>query len=323
MHARLTGELAHLGVPPPWPDVVEEVRTEAPVPFLAAAHGETSARRLVLAVAQAWRRSDNRSGGAETSSTMAFLCAFRALRTSGRQVEGHRVIVRRARQGPRACGHQRLLAEGFLAAARPPGLKGNDGIVLASQAGSLDWPSFLHRTLPVLQSDGWRVDIDASFRPEVVESDGDWQLDLSQEGAWWFSLDLGIEVAGERVSLLPHPCTCCTSCGTRRRPMPSIIWSRTASSICNWPMASPGASAGRVRAILGTLIELNDANALRDDGRLDVSLGHAAALAGLEASLQARWLGGKQLREMADRLKGFDGLERVPVPTGFAAELRP
>ena len=323
MHARLTGELAHLGVPPPWPDVVEEVRTEAPVPFL---------RLLTVKLPRVDWYSQSRKRGADPTIDLAVLnfqydgvpLRFQSAPDERRQVEGHRVIVRRRDKVREHAAHQRLLAEGFLAAARPPGLKGNDGIVLASQAGSLDWPSFLHRTLPVLQSDGWRVDIDASFRPEVVESDGDWQLDLSQEGAWWFSLDLGIEVAGERVSLLPHLVHLLHQ--LRDPAAPDAIDHLVKDGIVYLQLADGrhlALPAGRVRAILGTLIELNDANALRDDGRLDVSLGHAAALAGLEASLQARWLGGKQLREMADRLKGFDGLERVPVPTGFAAELRP
>lgn len=53
--------------------------------------------------------------------------------------------------------------------------------------------------------------------------------------------------------------------------------------------------AERVRAIVGTLIELNDASALRDDGRLDLSLDHAGALAQLEASGCARWRTGSEV----------------------------
>ncbi len=323
MHARLTGELVHLGVPSPAPDVVEEIRTETPVPCL---------RLLTVRLPRNDWYSQSRKLAADPSIDLAVLnfqydgvpLRFQSAPDERRQVEGHRVIVRRRDMARERAARERLLVSGFLPASRPLGLKANDGIVLALQAGSLDWPSFLHRTLPILQSEGWRVDIDASFRPQVVEGAGDWQVDLSHEGAWWFSLDLGIEVAGERVSLLPHLVRLLR--GLRDTAAPDAIDHLSKDGIVYLQLADGrhlALPSERVRAILGTLIELNDASALREDGRLDVSLGHAAALAELEASLQLRWLGGERLREMADRLKDFDGLERVAVPAGFAAELRP
>jgi hypothetical protein len=40
------------------------------------------------------------------------------------------------------------------------------------------------------------------FRHRVVEGGGDWTAAVSDGSAWWFSLDLGIDVDGERVPLL-------------------------------------------------------------------------------------------------------------------------
>jgi superfamily II DNA or RNA helicase len=322
MHARHSQALAHLGVPLPEPDVVEEIRKETPVPHL---------RLLTAKLPRLDLYWQSRKQGADPKIDLAVLnflydgipLRFQSAPDEQRHVEGHRVIVRRRDKTAERAAHQRLVALGFLPASRPPGLKGNDGIVLASQSGSLDWPSFLHRTVPALRSDGWRVDIDTDFRPKVVEGAGDWQLELSQEGAWWFSLDLGIEVAGERLSLLPHLVRLVRA--LRGSSLPDAINALTRDGVIYLKLDDDrhlALPAERVRTILTTLVELNDASGLRGDGRPDVSLGHASALAELERCLQLRWLGGERLRAMADRLRGFAGVERVPAPDGFAAVLR-
>jgi superfamily II DNA or RNA helicase len=323
MHARHSDELAHLGVPPPAPDVVEEIRTETPVPHLRLLTADLP--RLDLY----WQSRKQGPGPQIDLAVLNFFYDGVALRFQSapdeqRHIDGRRVIVRRRDKAFERAAHQRLMTLGFLPASRTPGLKANDGIVLAPQSGSLDWPRFLHRTVPMLRAEGWRIDIEAGFRQQVVEGAGDWQLELSQEGAWWFSLELGIEVAGQRLSLLPHLVRLMRA--LRGSSVPDTIDGLARDGVIylrlddDRHLALP---AERVRTILTTLVELNEASSLRADGRLDISLGHASALAELERCLQLRWLGGERLRAMADRLKGFAGLERAAVPDAFGAGLRP
>ena len=81
--------------------------------------------------------------------------------------------------------------------------------------------------------------------------------------------------------------------------------------------------ADRVRPMLETLIELFDLKALTADGRLDISLSQALALAEHEAALQLRWLGGERLAELATRLRGLGQLAEAEPPAGLRATLRP
>src|SRR5690606_37124682 len=78
--------------------------------------------------------------------------------------------------------------------------------------------------------------------------------------------------------------------------------------------------AERIAAILATLVELYDADAALDDGsRLKLPRWRAMAL---DAPDGIEWQGADDLRAAAARLRAAGGLERVPVPSGFRAELR-
>jgi len=59
--------------------------------------------------------------------------------------------------------------------------------------------------VPQLRAMGWQVDIDENYRWHVVTTDTPWFANVSgsNESADWFSLELGVDVAGSRVNLLP------------------------------------------------------------------------------------------------------------------------
>ncbi len=59
--------------------------------------------------------------------------------------------------------------------------------------------------VPQLRAMGWQVDIDANYRWHVVTSDTPWfaNVSSSDDGDDWFSLELGLDVGGRRVNLLP------------------------------------------------------------------------------------------------------------------------
>ncbi|MFL5337851.1 MAG: DEAD/DEAH box helicase, partial [Geminicoccaceae bacterium] len=72
-----------------------------------------------------------------------------------------------------------------------------------------------------------------------------------------------------------------------------------------------------------TLVELFDRKALGADGKLDISLSQALALAEHEAALRLRWVGAEGLVEMAAALRRFGGLGEAEPPAGLRATLRP
>jgi superfamily II DNA or RNA helicase len=63
--------------------------------------------------------------------------------------------------------------------------------------------SFTAYALPQLRTLGWRVEIAADYPFQVVESEAPWYAKVEPESGDWFNLELGIELDGRRVNLLP------------------------------------------------------------------------------------------------------------------------
>jgi superfamily II DNA or RNA helicase len=64
--------------------------------------------------------------------------------------------------------------------------------------------SFTAYAVPQLRALGWRVEIAPRYPFQVVSPDAPWYAHVDEEGRpGWFNLELGIEVGGKRVNLLP------------------------------------------------------------------------------------------------------------------------
>ena len=163
------------------------------------------------------------------------------------------------------------------------------------------WHRFLHREVPALEAEGWRIETDPGFRHRVVEAEGDWEASLGEKSGWWFSLELGIDVGGERVPLLPV-----LAQAVRRmraaRDGEDLLQGETlyAPLPDGRTLALP---TERVRPMLETLVELYDPNSSPSSTSLDISLAQAAALAEVAAATRLRWLTDNRLLELIERLR--------------------
>jgi len=190
--------------------------------------------------------------------------------------------------------------------------------------------NFSLSAVPQLRSEGWSVEMDANYlyqtlEPHLIE---DWYVEIDDSsGIDWFGLELGIQIEQERVNLLPLLVKLLHNLSnagelTQLQTLPddSLLTPRLEDGrILPLPV-------GRVRNILGVLVELLDFNALDDNGRLQLLHLRAAQLLELEGAMgaaQLRWLGGERLRELGLRLRDFNGIKSVPVPEGFQTTLRP
>ena len=68
-----------------------------------------------------------------------------------------------------------------------------------------DFCAFGAYVVPQLVSMGWRVEIDEDYPFRVVEEQAPWYCDVAPEKDKpdWFSMELGVEIDGQRVNLLP------------------------------------------------------------------------------------------------------------------------
>jgi len=65
------------------------------------------------------------------------------------------------------------------------------------------WFSFMANDLPLLEQEGWVIDIDRFFKYQVVVPEQEWSADATSGSDYWFALDLGITIDGKSVPLLP------------------------------------------------------------------------------------------------------------------------
>lgn len=63
--------------------------------------------------------------------------------------------------------------------------------------------SFTAHALPRLREQGFDVTVDAGYQYQVVSPSSPWYARVDEDGSDWFSLELGIEVDGQHVNLLP------------------------------------------------------------------------------------------------------------------------
>jgi SNF2 family DNA or RNA helicase len=80
-----------------------------------------------------------------------------------------------------------------------------------------------------------------------------------------------------------------------------------------------------LKPILTILIELFDASTLTQSGTLELSRFNVASLADFEEHSYGlfSFTGGKALRELAQKIKNFSGIENAALPANLNAELRP
>ena len=119
---------------------------------------------------------------------------------------GMRVVLRDDAAENRA----RAVLEGFGAVelaclhdvAVPPGSRAH--YLLRCDGDVHDYCGFTSYAVPQLRELGWVVELDASYPYRVVRADDSWYADIEpDEKPDWFSLELGLEIDGRRVNLLP------------------------------------------------------------------------------------------------------------------------
>jgi SNF2 family DNA or RNA helicase len=182
------------------------------------------------------------------------------------------------------------------------------------------WPDFVFRTLPRLRAEGWRVEVDESFRFKPVEH-GEWLAEVESAGQDWFDLSLGLELDGAVLDVLPL-----LMAALRTRP--ELM---SASGRADRPEQEPlyvrlddgrllPVPVERLGPILSILHELLDAQPV---GKVRLARLDAVRLADLEREAGLHWRGDEGLRELGRRLADFAGIEPVEPPRGLAAQLRP
>lgn len=177
--------------------------------------------------------------------------------------------------------------------------------------------------LPKLRAKGWKIEISPDYPYQVIEDPiDDWYSSIREESNYdWFNLELGIQVKGEKINLLPL----LQKMAERFKGNPEELARQTFMVRLSSGQYAP-LPPERVWTIFNTLIELYDKAGLSEDKTLRLSKFHAARLMEIEAALGSahlRWFGGDRLRKLGEKLTHFKGIQAVDMPIGFQGDLRP
>ncbi|MGZ5052761.1 MAG: DEAD/DEAH box helicase [Methylobacter sp.] len=213
---------------------------------------------------------------------------------------------------------RRLTDLGFAYAPAQPGMQ---ELLLYSPANHVmdsaaRWGGFLQNTLLELEQDGWIVDIDDSFLLNFQTSDH-WDAEISESQHDWFEMRFNVEIDGQPLPLLPLIMPVLENYDLARLP-----------EMLSIPLGGHNylsVPSQKIRPFLNVLLEMFNSSGLGKDGSLRLSRFNAAALADLEAHNYGLFSisGGKELRELGQKLKNFAGIANVAVPANLNAELRP
>jgi superfamily II DNA or RNA helicase len=180
--------------------------------------------------------------------------------------------------------------------------------------------------VPQLKKLGWRVDIDPEYPWQTVGNDAPLYAAASpdEKRPDWFGLELGVEVDGQRIDLLPALLDMLDSAGDLAalvRPARRCVAVRVDDK--RWLPVPPT----RLRMMAKVLLEL-----YRDGQKLRAPVMRAPLVAELCATLHdnerpLRWVGDTRIRDQAYAMamgpRRVAAATTVAVPTGLCAELRP
>ena len=185
------------------------------------------------------------------------------------------------------------------------------------------WLDFMLHYRQQLESEGWSIHVKDEFAFQVDQAD-QWYADVDQSSYDWFTLELGVEVDGKNINLLPFLVTYLSQLkgasameDLRKHPdnFPLLL-KQDNGRLLHVPLI-------KVRHIVDTLIELYDPNVLEGDGTLKLSRFQSNQLTTLQhPSLELSWAGGDKLRKFGERLINFKGINSVPPPVSLKTELR-
>ena len=185
--------------------------------------------------------------------------------------------------------------------------------------------SFSAYAIPQLRSFGFRVLLDRDYPYQVVES-APWyaRVDPEDEQADWFNLELGIEIDGSRVNLLPALLDLLD--GSAGDLDGLLQGARRCIALPVGDSRYLPVPPERLRTLTRVLLELYSGDAAGGADSMRFSAMQAASLAHLEQAFDEEgldWEGTHEVRRRGRSLAAQPAVAAAPAPTGLQATLRP
>ncbi|HEY3863380.1 MAG TPA: SNF2-related protein [Verrucomicrobiae bacterium] len=185
------------------------------------------------------------------------------------------------------------------------------------------WMEFVLHGVPELQASGWRIEVDSTFAFQLAQAE-EWYADAQPgTGMDWFNAEIGVQVDGQKINLLPI----LLEHFARNQELfrPAVLEQLGEDGHVLVPLPDGRRlpfPAPRLKMMLGVLMDLFEPQALDGKGRLRMTRLRAAELSGATGEAAFRWLGGDSLRELNQKLRDFRSIRPVAPPPSLQASLR-
>ncbi|MFZ2279634.1 MAG: DEAD/DEAH box helicase [Prosthecobacter sp.] len=205
-----------------------------------------------------------------------------------------------------------------------PGAKAPEstlGFMAVAGDQALFWSQFLKDQVPKLRESGWRVEVPEDIGFQIHDAGEDaWFTDLAgdQDGREWFSLDLGVEIEGRRISMVPLLVDCIDQ-GLTAAVLEKNLDQHFLLSLGGDQGDVLSVPAHRLVVLLRFFDELLATRPVRKDGKLQLDKLRAAQLATLDG-LPIR--APAELTALSQQLGSFREIGLITPPAGLKASLR-
>ncbi len=196
--------------------------------------------------------------------------------------------------------------------------KGRLVFVFRGREACESWQGFVAERIPALQALGWRNEIDDDFGPRLVESVGCCDVRVTDAPNGAFSLDFGIEIDGNRHTLLPILRRLHDRGGMAAARVidGEVITSLDDGRILRLP-------ADRIARLLAVMNDLIEAASRTTGQTMVLDASAAPSVLDLEDLVTTRWQDGAIIAAHVARFRAVADIPDAPVPASFKANLRP
>jgi superfamily II DNA or RNA helicase len=192
--------------------------------------------------------------------------------------------------------------------------------------GPYCWQHFLHQELQLLKDQGWHISFADDFYYKALSTDSIFDAEVIEtDDHDFFSLGLNLTIDGKKMPAFPI-----LLCAIEQLPK-SVLLDREKEQLI--PLDSPiyvdldngdfvALRYQSVQPILKQFIELFMPNALNKDGTIELSRFQSHQTLSMLDDQGLIATGTNKLRALADKLKNFQEVTPVAIPTGLNATLR-
>ncbi len=188
-----------------------------------------------------------------------------------------------------------------------------NGAKLSMQDAIERWRIFIENQQPLLEDEGWEIEIAQGFQYqfEYIENITLQSEDQSDANPW-FSLSFNVDIGGKNISLVPIV-------ASLMGEFEKVDDLPTKLNLQLEEGRFLHIDAEEIKPILRIIFELFERKS--DDGTLRIN-SFDAHLIDLDAHSDVTWKGGKELKELSQKLRNFQGIEAVTPPQYLNATLR-